>query len=103
MKFGSNFSTLLSAHGWVFCSIIRRTIKQLLYIALRLPQLKTAGGGGTFVFKSSLPPITFDALVTGMLDGSPSPAALLLTLHPSLPNLAHTLPVAVGDCLLSPT
>ena len=30
------------------------------------PQLKTAGGGRTFVIKSSLLPITFDALVTGM-------------------------------------
>ena len=37
---------------------------------LRLPQLKTAGGGGTFVFiKSSLLPITFDAVVTGMAPG----------------------------------
>ena len=36
--------------------------------ALRLPQLKTAGGGRTLVFiKSSLLPITFDALVTGMV------------------------------------
>ena len=37
------------------------------YRTLRLPQLKTAGGGRTFVFKSSLLPITFDALVTGMI------------------------------------
>ena len=40
---------------------------------MRLPQLKTAGGGGRgegvcfFLIKSSLLPITFDALVTGMV------------------------------------
>ena len=46
-----------------------KTFSQPIPILLRLPQLKTAGGGG----RSSLLPITFDALVTGMPNISAGP------------------------------